>query len=356
MNIENESEMLQPPQEKNIEESLQEYTRQCEQGEFEIVNIKEVIVDGLAEDERIGGITAATDEDQRAAEIDVYNFSKSGKNLIARFDRRNQKIGAIVAICEPSGDGHYRLIKGAEVLDNCEDPVVNRVYNKDITCIVKTFSDEEGEIHCHENIFSSNGDLTKRELLATGPIDEKDIRAQELDDPNIGLFRRPKEGEYADGQIGWQTVEGFDKIQDALDGKIAMKIIKKFAPNEWGGINDSKKLNDGNIFYVGHMAGFDRDRNDPEAKKLYYGTCGIFDPKTEEIVSWKIILDEKTIQDLLAKRVDAKNEEIGSVCYISSIQSIDEEKGEVALCVSLQDTKGFEITLKVPIEELKKRT
>lgn len=343
------SELNQPlTPEKTTLDELSEYYLKKEKGEFAITNLREMIVDGLRDDERMASLTSPSAEGQRDTQIDTYNFTKSGEDVITRVDNRINKQGSKVVTCQPSDNGHYRLIEGAEIYDDCEDPSITQIHGEDIICMIETYG-LEGDSHCKEKFYRSKGDLTKKVLFAEGQVDEKDIRLQELEKPNKGIFRRPKEGEFGDGQIGWQTTtEPIENLQSVLGDNGSMKIIKKFAPDEWGGMNDSRMLNDGSIFFVGHMASLDRARTDPKAKKMYYGTAGIFDPKSEEILRWEIIIDEDTIASLAAEqgiKIESKNEEMGSVCYISSIIEIDEENDLITLGVSVQDTKSFEATI-----------
>lgn len=351
-----QAEIIESPQEETAEELHSKYLERKEKGEFAISDLLEMVVEGLTENERLDGLTAPTDEELRHAQIDTYNFALFNKILTTRVDNRAGKINARVVTCLPTENGHFRPIEGAEIFTNCEDPAVTQIHGKYITSMVKTYG-EEGNSHCKTKFYMSDGDLTKKELFAEGQEDEKDIRLQELDFPSVGVFRRPKDKEYGDGQIGWQTTSDIsENLKNTLSDNNTMKIIKKFATDEWGGMNDSRMLdngkNKGKIFFVGHMAKFDRPKTDPEKKKDYYGTAGIFNPETEEIESWEIIVDEEAIAALAAEQgivIEPKNEQMGSVCYISSIINIDEENGLVTLGISVQDTKSFEATLKVPI-------
>ncbi|MDR3519401.1 MAG: DUF1861 family protein [Candidatus Pacebacteria bacterium] len=177
--------------------------------------------------------------------------------------------------------------------------------------------------------------LNDLEEFAVGPEGMKDIRIIDLNNGKIGVFTRPRLGEFGLGQIGYMELN--DSSQITPEKLMEAKIIEGiFLDKEWGGANQLHLLEGGKIGVIGHIACRDDDDN-----RHYYATSFIFNPKTRKVERpIKLIAVRNNFPKGKTKRPDLED-----VIFVGGIKK---ESDKWYLYAGLSDAESGKIEIDYP--------
>jgi hypothetical protein len=232
---------------------------------------------------------------------DVYNitapFTSAGKVIVAgRVEPRDQVYSNVVFFEEteniwfPVADApSYEL----------QDPFVTFIQNELIFGGVR-IQEVRGKLEW-TTVFYRGQDIFSLEEFFCGPAGMKDIRLCDLDNGKIAVFTRPR------GKIGGRGSIGYVEVNDLED--LTVDVIEEanllesmFHPLDWGGVNETHLLKNGEVGLLAHVAYFEND--DKEQELHYYAASFIFDPVSRRFRDLSIIASRDQFKDGPAKRRD----------------------------------------------------
>lgn len=216
-----------------------------------------------------------------------------------------------------------------------EDPAVTTVQNKIVFSGVKIIRRNNAIFQLRTEFYYGD-DIFNLEKFAEGPIDMKDIRLVELDN-KIGVFTRPRGGEFGKGRIGYLEVQNLQDLAflDFLRAKIIQLPISE---NNWVGSNDAYNLGDNIIGVLGHLASEDEDGN------LHYSAMTFkFSPSNFTASDFKVIIKRNDFPPFLAK-----SKKVEDVVFPGGFEF---EKDQVTLYCGLSDASIGRIKIKNPFQE-----
>lgn len=146
-----------------------------------------------------------------------------------------------------------------------EDPFLVRFGRDIIFGGVEVFSPFQNKTpRSFRTVFYRGTTIGGLRKFAVGPDHMKDIRLVELEHGQIGVFTRHQGHIGGRGTIGFMILDALDELS-SVDLMNASLLEKQFMRLEWGGVNEARKLPDGRIGVVGHIAS-----RDTQGNKSYY--------------------------------------------------------------------------------------
>jgi hypothetical protein len=232
---------------------------------------------------------------------DVYNttapFRSNDRTVIAgRVERRDSEKSQVCFF--EMRDGAWFLIPEAPRLQ-LQDPFFTFIDQELILGGVETF-EVDGRLQWR-TVFLRGRDVMGVSRFLAGPIGMKDIRLVELLDGRLGIFTRPQGEIGGRGTIGYTEADGLDAISTETFTQ-ARLLDGMFHPLDWGGANEAKRLPNGEIGVLSHIAHFEND--EPTSNRHYYASSFIFDPRRRKFRDFKIIASRDQFTAGPAKRSD----------------------------------------------------
>ncbi|HCI05667.1 TPA: hypothetical protein DEX28_02885 [Patescibacteria group bacterium] len=233
----------------------------------------------------------------------VYNpttpFNHSGKEYIGV--RTESFIGDLDSeIRFAYKESDYWMIDDSLPAFQLQDPALTTIRGKTLLSGVYVEKIPDGSLRTD---FYFGPDISRLEKIASGPWGMKDIRIIEMDD-YIGVFTRPRGGEYRKGKIGFLKIKGLDELKDFSEKQWyeTTMIDGLFDKNHWGGVSQAIKLpKDGRIGIIGHIAHQTTDDNGVP-QQHYYAMSFIFNPETMKHSKMKMIAKRNDFPPSLSKR------------------------------------------------------
>lgn len=246
-----------------------------------------------------GKLTFAGVDDQ-----DVYNitapFSSANRTVIAgRVEPRDQEYSTVFFFHEE--DGIWHPIPGAPKFP-LQDPFVTFVNNELVFGGVSIYRTQHGL--GWKTLFYRGSDIFSLTQFFAGPNGMKDIRLCDLKNGNISVFTRPQGAKGGLGTIGYTQCRGLHALSCELI-EAAPLIENMFHPSDWGGVNETHLLPNGEIGVLAHAACYEND--DPRQVRHYYSTAFTFNPVGLGFRDYKIIASRDQFNDGPAKRVDLRD-------------------------------------------------
>lgn len=218
-----------------------------------------------------------------------------------------------------------------------EDPSITEINGEIIIGVVKVKWKRKKPENWTTNFYRGRNlkqlkKAIKKDSFTFGPRKMKDIRLVGLDSGKIGVFTRPDETK----KIGYIELDSLDELNEENILR-AETIDGMFADDEWGGVNEVHKLDDGRLGILGHIA---NGTENPE--ELHYrAVTFIFDPKTRKFSNWKEIA---TSADFPSGR--AKEDKLYDVIFSGGLKI--HENGKATLYVGLRDKEAASIEIENP--------
>lgn len=232
--------------------------------------------------------------------FDVYNitapFQSAGKTVIAgRVEPRDQEHSDVVFFEQI--DGQWCPIDGAPSF-KLQDPFFTFINDELIIGGVEVKEVEQGMLW--HTVFYRGEDIFNLSHFFSGPSGMKDIRLCDMKNGRIAVFTRPQGDIGGRGTIGYTEVASLAELSlEAIDN--APLIEGMFHPMDWGGVNETHLLENGEIGLLAHVACFSDDTGN---ERHYYSASFIFDPKQKSFRDFKIIASRDQFQQGAAKRSD----------------------------------------------------
>lgn len=235
---------------------------------------------------------------------DVYNitapFSSANRTVIAgRVEPRDQEHSTVLFFHEEGGIWHP--IPGAPTF-SLQDPFVTFVNNELVFGGVRIYQTRHGL--GWKTLFYRGSDIFSLTQFFAGPNGMKDIRLCDLKDGNISVFTRPQGEKGGLGTIGYTQCRGLDALSCELI-EAAPLIEHMFHPSDWGGVNETHLLPNGEIGVLAHAACYENDDN--RQPRHYYSTAFTFNPVGLGFRDYKIIASRAQFNDGPAKRHDLRD-------------------------------------------------
>ncbi len=230
---------------------------------------------------------------------DVYNitapFASAGKVIVAgRVEPRDQEHSNVIFFEET--DSVWVPVADAPSYE-LQDPFVSFCQNELVFGGVR-IKELGGKLEW-TTVFHRGQDIFSLEEFFCGPAGMKDIRLCDLKNGKIGVFTRPR------GKIGGRGCIGYVEVNQLED--LAIDVIEKaelldsmFHPMDWGGVNETLLLANGEIGALAHVACFEND--DKNRELHYYAASFIFDPASRRFRDLRIIASRNQFEDGPAKR------------------------------------------------------
>ncbi len=240
----------------------------------------------------------------------------------------------------------WQVITDADQLTGCQDPSYQgEIYGQKYLSVVNTRVEDDGSRSYWSELYELNDKLKDLKKVAESPLFCKGLHLCPVPDDGIDGFIRPQRGKYGRGKICYFHIESIEELQGVLDNiENKTEIIDIFDEEEWGGVNDVHRLDDGRIDVLGHIAESHIDEEGIE-RKSYYVTHAFFDPRARQMEDLTIImtLDDLKAEDGLVKdHVKAKNPMVENVLYPTN--SVIDENG-YHVYVGVKDAKPYVFTV-----------
>ncbi len=165
-----------------------------------------------------------------------------------------------------------------------EDPFITFINDEIIFGAVQVLdkaSDNEWTI---KTIFYKGKDIFNLEKFAEGPSMMKDIRLVDLHNGKIGVFTRPKGGQFLNGRICYVEINDLEELNLYQTYDNAKLINLPISDKEWVGANDIYYFGDKKLGVLGHLARFDDNIN-----LIYSAISFNFNPNEFSVDNFKII-------------------------------------------------------------------
>lgn len=280
---------------------------------------------------------------------DVYNPSAPLRGVIAgRVEKRNSEYSKSVFFAYDKDlvkNGSLLEVDGkAPVFDNLQDPFLSQYKQDVIFGGVRLISQQKDNSTFRTVIFRAKDiySLDPNAIFAAGPIGEKDIRVLELDDGAVLVARRPQGGDYGNGRIYYQLIDGIELLPGVLGAFDGAKYLstplleEHYATGGWAGINQMLRLEDGTVGIVGHLGRFDQSGN-----RDYKAFALRLDPRSGTATEMKIIADIGNVQ----KR-DPKRQDLLDVVFPGGIERHGD--GTASLFLGVRDSYTVELSIPDP--------
>lgn len=235
---------------------------------------------------------------------DVYNitapFASANRTVIAgRVEPRDQEHSTVFFFHEE--DRIWHPIPGAPTFP-LQDPFVTFVNDELVLGGVSIYQTRHGL--GWKTLLYRGSDIFSLTQFFAGPNGMKDIRLCDLKDGNISVFTRPQGAKGGLGTIGHTQCRGLDALSCELI-EAAPLIEYMFHPSDWGGVNETHLLPNGEIGVLAHAACYDND--DDRQPRHYYSTAFTFDPVGLGFRDYRIIASRDQFNDGPAKRHDLRD-------------------------------------------------
>jgi len=271
--------------------------------------------------------------------LDVYNISAPFPSaertvIVGRVERRDSEHSTAIFFEEV--DGIWHPIDGAPRFA-LQDPFVTFVAGELVFGGVEVrFGEGLPEWW---TVFYRGADIFALEPFFNGPMGMKDIRLCELADGRIAVFTRPRGSKGGRGTIGYTEVPSLDALSvEAIDA--APMLSDMFHPLDWGGVNETHLLANGEIGLIAHAAYFEDDTM--YSARHYYAIAFTFDPAERRWHDLKVIAGREQFGPGATKRPD-----LADVVFSSGI----ERQGAVTrLYAGTSDAEAHWVEIAYPFE------
>lgn len=135
-----------------------------------------------------------------------------------------------------------------------------------------------------KTIFFRGKSIFNLEKFAEGPSMMKDIRLVDLHNGKIGVFTRPKGGQFLNGRICYVEINDLEELNLYQTYDNAKLINLPISDKEWVGANDIYYFGDKKLGVLGHLARFDDNIN-----LIYSAISFNFNPNEFSVDNFKII-------------------------------------------------------------------
>lgn len=269
--------------------------------------------------------------------LDVYNitapFLSAEQVVIAgRVEPRDQEYSQVIFF-EETAEG-WLPVEDAPVFD-LQDPFISTIHGELLFGGVQISEDDTGLVW--KTLFYRGSDIFSLQHFFTGPTGMKDIRLCELGPQCIGVFTRPQKNANGRGKIGYTEIASLDELTTDII-KAAPTLDNMFHQCDWGGVNEARKLANGDIGLVAHVACFEND--DSNLELHYYAASFIFSPSQRNYRELKVIAARYQLQEGPAKRPD-----LVDVLFPSGII---QRNGYTRLYVGVSDAEAHWIEIEDP--------
>lgn len=276
---------------------------------------------------------------------DTYNitapFEMKGMRYIAgRVEPRDTELGSQTLFFIEK-DGTWVPAEDAPVF-GLQDPFVAKINEEFIFGGVENFPHPKLKYPKglgYRTVFYRGTNLRDLRKFAVGPDMMKDIRLVELEDGRIGVFTRPQGRIGGRGTIGFTILDSPDELSSA-DLMNAPLLKGQFMRSDWGGANEARKLPDGRIGIVGHIAS-----RDTRGNKHYYAMAFTLQPHTGGMSPLRIIAARNNFPP-----GPAKKPELADVIFPGGYTTNDD--GTITLYAGLSDTEAGWVVLHDPFTSM----
>ena len=230
---------------------------------------------------------------------DVYNttapFFSANKTIIAgRVEPRDQEHSVVMFFEQKEGLWHP--IPEAPIF-TLQDPFISFVQG-DLVFGGVEIREIEGGLEW-KTIFYRGADIFNLVKFFSGPAGMKDIRLCDRKNGRIAVFTRPQGTIGGLGSIAYTEVASLAEL--TLDVINAAKLLENMLhPLDWGGVNETHLLENGDIGLLAHISCFEQD--DRSLGLHYYAASFIFDPVLRKFRDLKIIASRDQFSQGPAKR------------------------------------------------------
>ena len=238
---------------------------------------------------------------QGAGDRDVYNiaapFEMDGRQVIAgRVERRDVEHSEIVFFAEHNGT--WRPIPSAATFPGLQDPCITFIGGELVLGGVRfPVTVADGSIGWRMEFYRGTR-LNNLLLFLIGPDKMKDVRLVELADERVGVLTRPQGAKGGRGKIGFLVTTSLETITaEAIQD--APLFRAQCLEEEWLGANEARRLSNGLLGVLGHIAYFDHNEH-----RHYYPMVFCVNPRTGEATPPEIIASRADFPPGPAKRPD----------------------------------------------------
>jgi hypothetical protein len=236
---------------------------------------------------------------------DVYNitapFRSGAITVIAgRVEPRRHEFSKVVFFEEKLGV--WNPVPNAPRFD-LQDPFFSFVRGELVFGGVRIHQSDDGQLGWR-TVFFRGPDIFDLEEFFVGPDGMKDIRLCDLQDGRIGVFTRPQGAKGGRGTIGYTEISCLEELTLHVLGAAPL-IENMFHPADWGGVNETHLLSNGEIGVLAHAAYYEND--DPQQARHYYATAFTFNPRDRTFRNYRVIASRDQFPDGHAKRPDLKD-------------------------------------------------
>ncbi|MGL1958301.1 MAG: DUF1861 family protein [Colwellia sp.] len=269
---------------------------------------------------------------------DVYNitapFVSVGKMIIAgRVEPRDEEHSNVMFF-EQKDDSWYP-ITDAPVF-KLQDPFITFINGELIFGGVEIREVDNGHFEW-KTVFYRGKDIFNLSKFFTGPVGMKDIRLCDLKNGNIGVFTRPQGNKGGRGTIGYTEVSNLDELSvEIIDN--ADLLDNMFHSMDWGGVNETHLLENGEIGLLAHVAHYEND--DIKQQRHYYAASFKFSPLSRQFNSFKIIACRSQFKEGATKRSD-----LTDVIFSSGLV---EDNGKTILYAGVSDAEAHWLEISNP--------
>ncbi|PCI60811.1 MAG: hypothetical protein COB35_08205 [Gammaproteobacteria bacterium] len=276
---------------------------------------------------------------------DVYNitapFVSAGKTVIAgRVEPRDKEHSSVMFFEQK--DGSWYPVVDAPVF-KLQDPFITFINGELIFGGVEIKEINTTNINKRfewKTVFYRGTDIFSLTEFFTGPVGMKDIRLCDLNNGNVGVFTRPQGDKGGRGTIGYTEVSSLDELSVEIVDKASL-LENMFHPMDWGGVNDTYLLENGEIGLLAHIACYESD--DIKQQRHYYAASFKFDPISRQFNSFKIIACRSQFKEGATKRPD-----LTDVIFSSGLV---EDNGKTILYAGVSDAEAHWLEISNPFAQ-----
>lgn len=268
---------------------------------------------------------------------DVYNttapFSSADKTIIAgRVEPRDQE-HSVVMFFEQK-EGLWYPIPEAPTF-TLQDPFITFVQG-DLVFGGVEIRKIEGGLEW-KTIFYRGSDIFNLAKFFSGPAGMKDIRLCDRKNGRIAVFTRPQGTIGGLGSIAYTEIASLAEL--SIDVINAAKLLKNMLHHlDWGGVNETHLLDNGEIGLLAHISCFEQD--DRSLGLHYYAASFIFDPILRQFRDLKIIASRDQFSPGPAKR--------GELADVIFSSGLTQHNGVTTLFAGVSDTEAHWLEIDTP--------
>jgi len=268
---------------------------------------------------------------------DVYNitapFTSAGKRMIAgRVEPRDHEYSNVMFFEET--DQVWLPIPGAPTFE-LQDPFITTIRDELVFGGVEV-KEVNGALEW-KTVFFHGPDIFNLTEFFHGPDGMKDIRLCDLENGKIAVFTRPQGEVGGRGKIGYVEINELEELSVEVINSATL-LDDMFHPMDWGGVNETHLLTNGEIGVLAHAACYEHDHLMQE--RHYYAKSFIFDPKLKQFRDYKILASRDQFQEGPAKR-----KEIANVVFSSGLVR---QNGKAILYAGVSDAEAHWIEIDDP--------